>query len=124
MSRSWRTPLSAGIIALALGCSVTSLTEPAYSAEPSSNGNGATSEQSAGRDDTGIYATARITYSGSVAANGSKGNVTSADVDWTPPPCWYAPYLGAKDFKKKMSGDIESQMNAPGMGGHAGAALR
>ncbi|MGA5418321.1 hypothetical protein [Streptomyces pseudogriseolus] len=123
MSRSWRTPLSAGIIALALGCSVTSLTEPAYSAEPSSNGNGATSEQSAGRDDTGIYATARITYSGSVAANGSKGNVTSADVDWTPPPCWYAPYLGAKDFKKKMSGDIESQMNAPGMGGHAGAAL-
>ncbi|MDT9701951.1 hypothetical protein, partial [Streptomyces sp. P17] len=40
-----------------------------------------------------------------------------------PPPCWYAPYLGAKDFKKKMSTDIESQMNAPGMGGHAGAAL-
>lgn len=123
VNRSRRTALSAGITALTLAFGVTALTEPAYSAEPSSNGNGATSEESGGSDDTGIYAAARITYSGSVAKNGGTGNVTSADVNWTPPPCWYAPYLGAKDFKKKMSEDIDSQMNAPGMGGHAGAAL-
>ncbi|MFC8421825.1 hypothetical protein ACFUN7_13235 [Streptomyces sp. NPDC057236] len=123
MNRSRRTALGAGITALTLAFGVTALTEPAYSAEPSSNGNGATSEQSGGSSNTGIYAAARIQYSGSVAKNGGTGNVTSADVNWTPPPCWYAPYLGAKDFKKKMSKDIERQMSAPGMGGHAGAAL-
>ncbi|MEU5522467.1 hypothetical protein ABZ759_17840 [Streptomyces sp. NPDC047860] len=123
MNRSRHRALSAGITALTLTFGVTTLTEPAYSAEPSSNGNGANTEQSGGGDGTGIYAAARITYSGSVAKNGGSGNVTSADVNWTPPPCWYAPYLGAKDFKKKMSKDIESQMSAPGMGGHAGAAL-
>ncbi|MFF5609889.1 hypothetical protein ACFY65_26510 [Streptomyces cellulosae] len=123
MNRSWRTALSAGITALTLAFGVTAFTEPAYSAEPSSSGNGATSEESGGSDDTGIYAAARIQYSGSVAKNGGTGNVTSTDINWTPPPCWYAPYLGAKDFKKKMSKDIESQLSAPGMGGHAGAAL-
>lgn len=123
MNRSRRTALGAGITALTLAFGVTALTEPAYSAEPSSNGNGATSEQSGGSSNTGIYAAARIQYSGSVAKNGGTGNVTSSDVSWEPPPCWYAPYLGAKDFKKKMSKDIERQMNAPGMGGHAGAAL-
>ncbi|MDT9700814.1 hypothetical protein RMT89_34315, partial [Streptomyces sp. P17] len=102
------TALSAGIAALTLTFGVTALTEPAYSAEPSSNGNGATTEQSGGGDGNGIYAAARIQYSGSVAKNGGTGNVTSADVNWAPPPCWYAPYLGAKDFKKKMSTDIES----------------
>ncbi len=123
MNVSWRTALSAGITALTLAFGVTAFTEPAYSAEPSSNGNGATAEESGGSDGTGIYAAARIQYSGSVAKNGGTGNVTSTDVNWTPPPCWYAPYLGAKDFKKKMSKDIESQLSAPGMGGHAGAAL-
>lgn len=110
-----------GAVVLTLAFGLT-LTGTAYAGEIPGNTEGGM-EQSGGKDDGGIYATARITYSGSVAANGGKGNVRSADVNWTPPPCWYAPYLGAKDFKKKMSGDIESQMNAPGMGGHAGAAL-
>ncbi|MGC0375658.1 hypothetical protein RKD28_003174 [Streptomyces sp. SAI-229] len=44
MNRSRHTALSAGITALTLAFGVTALTEPAYSAEPSSNGNGATSE--------------------------------------------------------------------------------
>ncbi|MCI3152699.1 hypothetical protein ELQ39_13160 [Streptomyces sp. GB4-14] len=112
-----------GVTALTLAFSVIAFTQAAYAGKPVGSDKGATTEETGGGDGTGIYAAARITYSGSVAANGSKGNVTSADVNWTPPPCWYAPYLGAKDFKKKMSGDIESQMNAPGMGGHAGAAL-
>jgi hypothetical protein len=70
-------------------------------------------------DGNGIYAAARIQYSGSVAKNGGTGNVTSSDANWTPPPCWYVPYLGAKNCKKKMSKDLESQLNTPGMGGHA-----
>ncbi|MFE7961523.1 hypothetical protein ACFU0X_00490 [Streptomyces cellulosae] len=102
--------------------SAIALTDVAYAAKPVGSDKGA-SEQSGGSNDKGIYATARITYSGSVATNGSRGNVTSTDVNWTPPPCWYAPYLGAKDFKKKMSQDIKRQMSTPGMGGHAGAAL-
>ncbi|MGA5710619.1 hypothetical protein ACPCK8_29820 [Streptomyces cellulosae] len=111
-----------GAAALALMLSAIALTDVAYAAKPVGSDKGA-SEQSGGSNDKGIYATARITYSGSVATNGSRGNVTSTDVNWTPPPCWYAPYLGAEDFKKKMSQDIERQMSAPGMGGHAGAAL-
>ncbi|MET9333428.1 hypothetical protein ABZX78_19810 [Streptomyces cellulosae] len=102
--------------------SAIALTDVAYAAKPVGSDKGA-SGQSGGSNDKGIYATARITYSGSVATNGSRGNVTSTDVNWTPPPCWYAPYLGAKNFKKKMSQDIERQMSTPGMGGHAGAAL-
>ncbi|MEY9813660.1 hypothetical protein RKD21_003917 [Streptomyces albogriseolus] len=113
----------AGVTALTLALSAIAFTEAAYAAKPVGSDKGATTEQSAGSNSNGIYAAARITYSGSVAPNGGSGNVTSADVNWNPPPCWYAPYLGAKDFKKKMSQDIESQMNAPGMGGHAGAAL-
>jgi hypothetical protein len=99
------------------------LTVPAHSAEPTGNGRGAAVSLEGDSDKTGIHAAARIQYSGAVTGDGSRGNVTSADVNWTPPPCWYAPYLGAKDFKEKMSKDIESQMKAPGMGGHAGAAL-
>ncbi|MET9442816.1 hypothetical protein [Streptomyces sp. NPDC006610] len=98
-------------------------TAPDSLAEPVDFGKGDGTAQEGGSDNSGIYAAARIQYSGAVTKNGSRGNVTSADVTWTPPPCWYAPYLGAKDFKEKMSKDIESQMNAPGMGGHAGAAL-
>jgi hypothetical protein len=103
--------------------SVLALAEPAHAGEQPGNTQGSNTEQLGGSDDTGIYAAAKIQYSGAVTKNGSTGNVTSSDVNWTPPPCWYAPYLGAKDFKEKMSKDIESQMDAPGMGGHAGAAL-
>ncbi|MFD5833028.1 hypothetical protein ACFWHV_05575 [Streptomyces collinus] len=98
-------------------------TEPAHGVEPTGNNQGASTEQVGGSDKNGIYAAARIQYSGSVAKGGGRGNVTSTDVNWTPPPCWYAPYLGAKDFKKEMSKHIDSQLNAPGMGGTAGAAL-
>ncbi|MFG2964528.1 hypothetical protein ACGFZS_14735 [Streptomyces sp. NPDC048288] len=123
MNRSRRSALGVGITALTLVFGVTALTEPAYSAEPSSNNHGAGTVEEGGPDDTGIYASAKIQYSGSVTKDGSTGNVTSSDVNWTPPPCWYAPYLGAKDFKKKMSEQIESAKNTPGMGGTAGAAI-
>ncbi|MGV9454711.1 hypothetical protein [Streptomyces sp. NPDC003635] len=109
--------------ALTLAFSTFVLTQSAYAGKPVGSGEGATEETNGGSDNTGIYAAARVTYSGSVAKSGGKGNVTSTDVNWTPPPCWYAPYLGAKDFKEKMSKDIDGQMSAPGMGGHAGAAL-
>ncbi|MBJ6615331.1 hypothetical protein [Streptomyces sp. I4(2020)] len=112
-----------GVTALTLAVSVIAFTEAAYAAKPVGSDKGASTEQSGGGDGTGIYAAARITYSGSVAPNGASGNVTSADVNWTPPPCWYAPYLGAKDFKKKMSKDIERQLNTPGIGSTAGSAL-
>ncbi|MFF3344711.1 hypothetical protein [Streptomyces sp. NPDC002779] len=122
VNRSRRTTLTTGAAALtlALGAFVT---EPAYAGEQPGNTQGSNTEQSGGGDGNGIYAAARIQYSGSVAKGGGPGNVTPADVNWTPPPCWYAPYLGAKAFKEKMSKDIEGQLNAPGMGGHAGAAL-
>ncbi|MGW1897111.1 hypothetical protein ACWCQB_06535 [Streptomyces hirsutus] len=123
MTGSRRTLLCTSTAALAIAFSALILTAPNSAAEPVDYGKGDGTEESGGGDETGIYAAARITYSGSVAKNGGTGNVTSADVNWTPPPCWYAPYLGAEDFKKKMSKDIENQMNAPGMGGHAGAAL-
>ncbi|MFG3291258.1 hypothetical protein ACGF3G_20920 [Streptomyces sp. NPDC048179] len=117
-----RRPLLA-TAALALALSTLVLAGPAYAATGVGTGKGADTEQSGGPDDTGIYASAKIQYSGSVTKDGSKGNVTSSDVNWTPPPCWYAPYLGAKDFKKKMSEQIESAKNTPGMGGTAGAAI-
>lgn len=121
MRRSHRTFVD--VTALTLTLSVLAFTEAAYAAKPVGSDKGASTEQTGGGNGKGIYAAARITYSGSVAPNGGTGNVMSTNVNWTPPPCWYAPYLGAKDFKKKMSADIERQMSAPGMGGHAGAAL-
>lgn len=121
MSGSQRMRLGATALSLALGVLI--LTEPAYAAGPAGKDQGATTEESGGSDTTGVYAAAQIRYSGSVAKGGSTGNVTSSDVNWTPPPCWYAPYLGAKDFKKKMSEEIEKAKNTPGMGGTAGAAI-
>jgi hypothetical protein len=120
---SLRTALGTSATALAIAITTVLLTAPNSAAEPVDFGKGDGSEEKGGGDGNGIYAAARIQYSGSVAKNGGTGNVTPTDVNWTPPPCWYAPYLGAKDFKKKMSKDIEGQMNTPGMGGHAGAAL-
>ncbi|MDU0301517.1 MULTISPECIES: hypothetical protein [unclassified Streptomyces] len=121
MRKTRRT--SVGVTALTLAFSVIAFSGAAYAAKPVGSDKGASTEQTGGGDDTGIYAAARITYSGSVAANGGTGNVTSTNVNWTPPPCWYAPYLGAKDFKKKMSADIERQIKTPGIGGTAGTAL-
>ncbi|WP_055532595.1 hypothetical protein [Streptomyces graminilatus] len=125
VTRSRRKTRNAGTAALALALALSTfiLTKPAYAAEPTGNGQGAGADQQGGSDDTGIYAAAQVKYSGSVAKGGSTGNVTSADVNWTPPPCWYAPYLGAKAFKKKMSESIGEAKNTPGMGGTAGAAI-
>nr|WP_217140647.1 hypothetical protein [Streptomyces sp. AC627_RSS907] len=122
MSRSRCTALSTGAAALALALGI-SLTDAAYAGEQPSNTQGSSTTQTGGSDETGIYATARIEYSGSVAPNGGTGNVASTDVNWSPPPCWYAPYLGAKDFKKKMSAQIEEAASTPGMGGTAAAAI-
>ncbi|MFJ3665781.1 hypothetical protein ACIPSE_04935 [Streptomyces sp. NPDC090106] len=121
MSRSRRALL--GVTALTLSFGIVTLAEPAYAGEGTGFGDGSSTEQSAGSDDTGIHAAASIQYSGSVAKNGGTGNVTSSDVNWTPPPCWYAPYLGAKDFKKKMSQSIGDAISSPGMGGTAGSAI-
>ncbi|MFI9768198.1 hypothetical protein ACIHJG_15200 [Streptomyces sp. NPDC052415] len=122
VNRSLRTFLGASG-ALAIAISTVLFTATNSAAEPVDYGKGDDAEETGGSDKNGIYAAARITYSGSVAKGGGTGNVTPADVNWTPPPCWYAPYLGAKAFKEKMSKDIKGQLNAPGMGGHAGAAL-
>ncbi|MEV7384830.1 hypothetical protein [Streptomyces sp. NPDC091215] len=121
VSVSPRILLGAGAVTLVL--SVVVLAQPAYALGPTGKDHGSDTEQSGGGDSTGIYAAARIQYSGAVTKDGSTGNVTSSDVNWTPPPCWYAPYLGAKDFKKKMSEEIDSAKNTPGMGGTAGAAI-
>ncbi|WP_372459874.1 hypothetical protein [Streptomyces anatolicus] len=121
MNRTRRTVLSTTALTLALSALV--LTESAYAAKPVGSGKGATAEEKGGTDGTSIYAAARIKYTGAVTDNGSPGNVASSDVTWNPPPCWYAPYLGAKDFKKKMSKELKDSMSAPGMAGHAGAAL-
>ncbi|MFI7018273.1 hypothetical protein [Streptomyces sp. NPDC050164] len=118
-----RRVLGTSTAALALAVSALIFTAPNAAAEPVDFGKGGGTEEKGGGDKTGIYAAARIQYSGSVAKDGGTGNVTSSDVNWTPPPCWYAPYLGAKDFKKEMSKHIESQLNTPGMGGTAGSAL-
>ncbi|MDX3454207.1 hypothetical protein PV396_20040 [Streptomyces sp. ME02-8801-2C] len=122
VNTSGRTTLSAGAAALALAFSALAIAAPNAFAEPVNTGSGGT-EEKGGSDSTGIYAAAQIQYSGSVAKGGGTGNVTSTDVNWTPPACWYAPYLGAKDFKAKMSKSIEDQLNTPGMGGTAGSAL-
>ncbi|WP_242483306.1 hypothetical protein [Streptomyces sp. HSG2] len=77
-----------------------------------------------GIKENNLYAVARIEYSGSVATNGEgTGNLNATSPDWDPPGCWYAPYLGAKAFKKEMSQEIEDLRNTPGMAGHAGAAI-
>ncbi|MCK8435759.1 hypothetical protein G3I77_22905 [Streptomyces sp. D2-8] len=123
MNRSRHSALTTGATALALTLGVLALAVPAYAGEEPANTEGSNTEQAGGGDGNGIYAAARIQYSGSVAKGGGTGNVTSSDVNWTPPPCWYAPYLGAKDFKEKVSKDIERELNTPGMGGTAGSAI-
>ncbi|MFR0358983.1 hypothetical protein [Streptomyces sediminimaris] len=123
MNGSRRTALGTGTAVLTLVISALILAAPNAAAEPVDTGKGSGTQESGGSDSTGIYAAARIQYSGAVAKNGTAGNMTSSDVNWAPPPCWYAPYLGAKDFKKKMSENIDGQLNTPGMGGTAGAAL-
>ncbi|WUO55155.1 hypothetical protein OG960_19420 [Streptomyces sp. NBC_00280] len=123
MNGSRPTVLRTSNAALALAISALILAAPDSVAEPVDYGKGGGPEAKGGGDETGIYAAAQIQYSGAVAKGGNTGNVTSSDVNWTPPPCWYAPYLGAKDFKKKMSKSIEDQMSQPGMGGTAGSAL-
>ncbi|MEU3891023.1 hypothetical protein [Streptomyces sp. NPDC029041] len=123
VNRARRATLRTSTVALTLALGAFTLADSAHAGEPMANGEGASAEQRGGGDKKGIYAAARIQYSGSVAKDGGTGNVTPSDVNWTPPPCWYAPYLGAKDFKKEMSKHIDSQLNTPGMGGTAGAAL-
>ncbi|GAB2982053.1 hypothetical protein GCM10023080_055310 [Streptomyces pseudoechinosporeus] len=123
VNRSRRTVLGTSTAALTLAISSLILTAPNSAAEPVDTGKGGDAEAQGGGDETGIFAAAKVQYSGAVAKNGTTGNVSSTDVNWTPPPCWYAPYLGAKDFKEKMSKDIENQKNTPGMGGTAGAAI-
>ncbi|KAB1144180.1 hypothetical protein F7R91_22755 [Streptomyces luteolifulvus] len=124
MNRSRRTTLSTSTAALTLALSVLLLAEPAYAAEQTGNDKGASTDQGGGGDENGIYAAARVQYSGAVAKGGSSGNVTFSDVNWTPPPCWYAPYLGAEDFKEKMSKDIATAKNSPGgLTGTPGAAI-
>jgi hypothetical protein len=120
---SRRTVLGTSTTALILAISALILTAPNAAAEPVDTGKGGETKEAGGSNETGIYAAARIQYSGSVAKNGGTGNMASSDVNWAPPPCWYAPYLGAKDFKKKMSKNIDGQLSTPGMGGTAGAAL-
>ncbi|MFG3105755.1 hypothetical protein [Streptomyces tendae] len=119
--RSLRTTASVATLTLAIGALL--LTTPAYAGKPVGSDKGAETEQSGGADETGIHSTVRIQYSGSVAPNGGSGNVTASDVTWSPPPCWYAPYLGAKDFKKEMSAKIKDAASAPGMTGTPGAAI-
>ncbi|MFD4630120.1 hypothetical protein ACFVYR_16740 [Streptomyces sp. NPDC058284] len=123
MNRPRLTPLAAGAAVLTLAVTTVGLAAPAYAAEPSSNGNGRSAEQQGGSDATGIYAAAKVQYSGAVAKGRSRGNVSSTDVNWAPPPCWYAPMYGAKQFKEKMSKELKEAANSPGMGGHAGAAI-
>ncbi|NED07138.1 hypothetical protein G3I55_36490, partial [Streptomyces sp. SID6648] len=86
-----RATLGAGTAALVLAFSTVVLGAPAHAAEPTANDQGAGTKVGGGRDGSGIYAAARIQYSGSVAPGGGRGNVKSADVNWSPPPCWYAP---------------------------------
>ncbi|MEV6884916.1 hypothetical protein [Streptomyces sp. NPDC051135] len=125
MPVTWLQPRFFGIgaVSLVTATILIVLTAPNAAAEPVNTGKGGSAEQKGGRDATGIYAAARIKYSGSVAPSGRTGNVTSSDVNWSPPSCWYAPYLGAKDFKKKMSADIKEAASAPGMAGTPGAAI-
>ncbi|MET8684255.1 hypothetical protein ABZV77_08565 [Streptomyces sp. NPDC004732] len=124
VNRSRLAPLGACAAALTLAVGAITLTEPAYAAEPTSNGKGRETEQQGGSDKSGdgIYAAAKVQYTGAVTKSGS-GNVASSDVNWTPPPCWYAPKYGAKQFKKKMSKELKEAASAPGMAGHAGAAI-
>ncbi|MEU9183959.1 hypothetical protein AB0D14_05205 [Streptomyces sp. NPDC048484] len=118
-----RTSVSINSVALTLALGTLILAAPAHAAGGPRDGTGASSDQQGGKDDTGIYAAASVQYSGAVTKNGNAGNVASADVNWTPPPCWYAPYKGAKDFKKEMSANLKRAMNGPGMAGTAGSAL-
>ncbi|MFF3488129.1 hypothetical protein ACFYXC_33295 [Streptomyces sp. NPDC002701] len=123
MNAPRRTSLGISSVALTLAFGTLVLAAPAHAAGGPRDGTGASSDQEGGKNGQGIYAAARIQYSGAVTKNGGTGNVASADVNWSPPPCWYAPYLGAKDFKKEMSKNIETAKNQPGMTGHAGAAI-
>lgn len=125
VNRPRHTRLGTGATALALAVGVLVLAAPNAAAEPVDFGKGGGAKEEGGTDKsgTGIYAAAQVRYSGAVTKSGGSGNVASADVNWNPPPCWYAPTYGAKEFKKKMSRELKDAANAPGMTGHAGAAI-
>ncbi|MFE7069854.1 hypothetical protein ACFU96_07180 [Streptomyces sp. NPDC057620] len=121
MTASRRTALGATTLVLSISALV--LAQPAYAGKPVPSGQGADTNEEGGGDGKSIYAAASVQYSGAVTKSGGAGNVASADVNWTPPSCWYAPYMGAKDFKKKMSGDIDKWQNDPAITGTAGSAI-
>ncbi|MZE46243.1 hypothetical protein GTY49_25545 [Streptomyces sp. SID5477] len=108
MKGSVRTTSTAGTAALILGSDAVVLGAPAQAEGPTGNGQGASIKENGGRDGSGIHSAVRIEYTGSVAPNAGSGNVTSADVNWSPPPCWYAPYLGAKDGEGMFWADVEN----------------
>ncbi|MER6322629.1 hypothetical protein [Streptomyces coelicoflavus] len=105
---SVRTTSTAGTAALILGSDAVVLGAPAQAEGPTGNGQGASIKENGGRDGSGIHSAVRIEYTGSVATNAGSGNVTSADVNWSPPPCWYAPYLGAKDGEGMFWAGVEN----------------
>ncbi|WP_435615047.1 hypothetical protein [Streptomyces coelicoflavus] len=121
MESALRTTVSIATLTCALGALV--LVTPAYAGKPVGSDRGAETEQTGGADETGIHSAVRIEYTGSVTPNGGSGNVTSADPNWMPSPCRYAPYLGAEDFKKEMSTKNKDAASAPGMTGTPGAAI-
>lgn len=99
MKSSLRTTASLATLTLAVGALI--LVTPAYAGKPVGSDNGAETEQSGGTDETGIHSAVRIQYSGSVAPNGGKGNVTSADVDWTPRPAGTPPTSAPRTSRRR-----------------------
>ncbi|MEV8567871.1 hypothetical protein AB0436_20225 [Streptomyces sp. NPDC051322] len=63
------------------------------------------------KDDT-IAAAVAIHYTSSGNSGGS-GTITSADSNWTPPACWYAPEWSASDFQKFRQGVYFSAVHDP-----------
>lgn len=62
-----------------------------------------------GNDDRNIYAGAsNITWDRSRNGKGdSTGLLSSTNMNWNPPPCWYAPLWTPKQFEKKVEDGFE-----------------
>lgn len=110
MSRQW---LRGGALLLVLGLAFSGTAAHADEGETATEDPG---DSSGGSDGSGgIYAAAwgsTVTFEGAVEGDGREaGNLGVVSSDWEPPPCWHAPWLGARDFKAEVKPKHQDALN-------------
>ncbi|MEU9380997.1 hypothetical protein AB0D38_08365 [Streptomyces sp. NPDC048279] len=113
---SARRNIAAGLLS---GVLVLTVPGTASATWPPSEGSQGNTKQS-GSSSAGTLIS-KVTYSGSVRANGSGGAVQPVS-DWTPPACWYEPRSVA-EFRNYVEAMYTETINTPGQANYAKASV-